>query len=85
LKKTGLFPNLTQSQINDKEVRKVLKKDFDVDEIVPRLIGGRQVIENQRLLPRRINRSLGPRLAKAIEKLNVKSGTPVEGIDVEFR
>lgn len=59
-----------------------IPKDFNVDEFVSRQFGGRQLPENQNLLPTRINTALGPLEEKAVRSL--PDGTTIQGFDIEF-
>ncbi len=76
------FPDKPVSQVKVGDADDIMGYTVNVDEIVPRQIGGRQVFENQRVLSERINKALGPIEERALR--NQPDGMRVQGFYIEW-
>jgi hypothetical protein len=79
-----LFPGrpVDQVRVSDAQTALGLDVPVNVDEIVPRFIGGRQVTANQRIITERINLGLGPLEERSVRGL--PEGTRILGFDLVF-
>lgn len=77
-----MFPDKPVSQVKVGDASEALGYSVNVDEIVPRQIGGRQVFENQRFLTESLNKALGPIQERALRDL--PQGMHVQGFRIEW-
>lgn len=78
----SFFPDKPISKVKVGDASEIMGFTVNVDEIVPRQIGGRQVFENQRILTERINKALGPIQERALRTL--PEGMRVQGFHIEW-
>jgi hypothetical protein len=76
------FPDKPVSQVKVGDANEIMGFTVNVDEIVPRQIGGRQVFENQRVLSESLNKALGPIEERGLR--NQPAGMRVQGFYIEW-
>ena len=80
-----LFPERRVRDCTVADASKELNRSVQVDERVPRFLGGRQIDSNQRFLDQRINSILGSAESRAVRRQCLPEGTPVLGLDPEWK
>ena len=71
------FPDKPISRVKVGDADEIMGYTVNVDEIIPRQIGGLQVFDNQRILSERLNKALGPIEERALR--NYSNGMKVQG------
>ncbi|MCA9042206.1 MAG: hypothetical protein KDA65_17770, partial [Planctomycetaceae bacterium] len=76
------FPDRPVSQVKVSDADELFGFTVNVDEIVPRQVGGQQVFANQRVLSERVNKALGPIEERALR--NQPDGMHLQGFYIEW-